>query len=590
MIYYQKGEHIMFHDRDPLITDLLASANKTAHETQKPIIISDILVSQTSTDPLNTMGELYRLGSHAVHGNRIDDLQRIVDHISMLSRIANTQHIQRYCEENDKKLTLRQSDQNKITRLSLNEFSLYPHGEPLTLQEFESLTEEIKNLARKFQQNLHLNLASFPVLGQDRKLYNVIVYVQCGELPSLQTFIKNIPSDLDIHYNNMEIPNAVTECMLPNYMLNGAYINQTEHIISGIKTNTLTTAAVIDFETLLTNNPNYPVGSKLKSICIRIKDKISTRQAFLHQDLNEFMTEAELHHKKVLETKLEFISLLDASKEQISGIQINDLSKTSGIPLLVQNGTAQCITANNEKFTIEIEICLDHIFSTTKYYALTDINSDLSNSYLPIAMNPKLLNCVSSPHYPKLSAQVELDDIQISNPAFGGTCVICAYPERALNPFSGELGFYIDLNGKQFSEMTILQTARTSANSEISNKLTQRIDEIIAKKIRVAFSYHICPPLGIEGNSQRILIRNLLRDLLVLEDNSSQRMELGLQHDSSEFKTKLLASLENFSTMAQELPDAKSLVRCAQYFKELTMKELRDYHEFKTRVTMEQSK
>ncbi|MEO8401454.1 MAG: hypothetical protein ABI597_06600 [Gammaproteobacteria bacterium] len=568
----------MFHDRDPLITNLITAASPDSHETQKPILISDILVSQTGTDPLNPMGELNKLSSHAIRGNRTDDLQRMVDHISMLGRIANAQHIQMYFEKNNEKLTLHQSDQNKITRLSLNEFSLYPHGEPLTLQEFESVTEEIKKLARKFQPNLHLNLASLPVIGQDKKIYNIIIYVQCGELPSLQTFIKTIPSDLDTSYYNIEMPNAAPLSMLPNYMLNGVYLNQVQHIISGIQTRTLTTAAVIDFESLLTSNPNYPVGSKLKSICIRLKDKISTRQPFLPQDINEFVTEAKSHFKKVLETKLEFISLLDASKEQINGLQITDLAKTSGVPFLVQNGTAQCTTAGDEKFTVEIDICLDHSFSTTKN------TGDEYSAYLPIAINPESINYLSSSHYPNLSAQLESDSTRISNPAFGGTCVICAYPERVLNLLTGELGFYIDLNGKRLSEMTILQTARTSAKTEIANKLTQSIDEIIAKKIRVAFSYLICPPADIEGNSQRVLIRNLLRDLLVLEDNSSQRMELGLQHDSSDFKTKLLASLENFSSMAQELPDAQSLVRCANYFKQLTINELRDYHEFRIRV------
>jgi hypothetical protein len=95
-------------------------------------------------------------------------------------------------------------DPHHITRVILNEFSLYPHRDrgPLSLVEFHSLQEKVNEIARHYPQNLHLLLSSIPVKINRNEVINLVMYVQCGEHPIIHTSTKARVSDKDAEYPN----------------------------------------------------------------------------------------------------------------------------------------------------------------------------------------------------------------------------------------------------------------------------------------------------------------------------------------------------------------------------------------------------
>gem|GEM_PF-5137297 len=100
---------------------------------------------------------------------------------------------------------------NHITRLSMNEFALYPHKKrgPLTLQGFTSLIKKIEKLAEFCPENLHLLFASIPVktnedcpyIKGNKYLHNMVIFVEGGSSAKISTFSKAIPASGDPTYN-----------------------------------------------------------------------------------------------------------------------------------------------------------------------------------------------------------------------------------------------------------------------------------------------------------------------------------------------------------------------------------------------------
>ncbi len=96
-----------------------------------------------------------------------------------------------------------QQDENCITRLSTNEFSLYTE-KPLDFEEFKALQEKIAHFASKCPENVHLVLSSFAVKTEDEKhLMNVVSYVECGKDPKMHLIVKNHCSVGDPLYSIM---------------------------------------------------------------------------------------------------------------------------------------------------------------------------------------------------------------------------------------------------------------------------------------------------------------------------------------------------------------------------------------------------
>lgn len=164
----------------------------------QPIVIRDIFIYPLAHQ--HSFGE-----STISHDNIYSQyplISRLIDHIDSLAKIGNEYHQQYNCnEEKIGAFRLKKECLNKVTRVLLNEFSLYTE-KPLSLNSFSLLMRAVYKIAQQQQDNVHLLLSSFSVVTGDQKLLNMSAYVQCGEEPRIETFCKSHASHVDIQYKN----------------------------------------------------------------------------------------------------------------------------------------------------------------------------------------------------------------------------------------------------------------------------------------------------------------------------------------------------------------------------------------------------
>jgi len=117
-------------------------------------------------------------------------VDRLTDYINELATLANDYHESKYFSKGKEGLELEEAHLNTITRLSLNEFALFPRDKPLSLAEFKDLLERIELLTETKQKNLHLSLGTLPVLVGG-KVLNCNIYVECGSSVKIHTLAKS---------------------------------------------------------------------------------------------------------------------------------------------------------------------------------------------------------------------------------------------------------------------------------------------------------------------------------------------------------------------------------------------------------------
>jgi hypothetical protein len=127
---------------------------------------------------------------------RKDPIKRLKKHLLFLAKYAEKQHL-KALESNNDAFEL-------ITRLTLNEFSLYTNGKPLDINQYKEIIATIADIAKELAPNIHLITASFPVLWPDGLLHNVALHVQSpkakGQEPLLHHIDKKTPSKIDLKY------------------------------------------------------------------------------------------------------------------------------------------------------------------------------------------------------------------------------------------------------------------------------------------------------------------------------------------------------------------------------------------------------
>ena len=97
-----------------------------------------------------------------------DTVTRLLEYVQSLVHITEQKHKTKLQEETEDEL---------VTRLVLNEFSLYPK-EPLTVKEYKRFISGLNKMAAKLPPNIHLVIATFPVIWTDGKHHNVGLHIQ----------------------------------------------------------------------------------------------------------------------------------------------------------------------------------------------------------------------------------------------------------------------------------------------------------------------------------------------------------------------------------------------------------------------------
>lgn len=181
------------------LKDLKGKLIKRIDDKEK-FINQDIFIRDLYVHPCNVDNSYGESKEHNNQYQQISPLIRLIDHIESLAHIANEYHQKYYCDKKkDNSYAIKADCSNKITRILLNEFSLYT-AQPLSMHDYSLLLDAVHTIASNQQQNVHLLLSSIAVITDDNKILNMSLYVQCGKEPKIETVCKTLTTNVDVTY------------------------------------------------------------------------------------------------------------------------------------------------------------------------------------------------------------------------------------------------------------------------------------------------------------------------------------------------------------------------------------------------------
>lgn len=354
-----------------------ANVKKAQNKINQEIHIRDIFVFAEST---------YRsFGEAKQHSNKyktLASLERLCDHIELLANTANTYHQKYYCEKNEHNEIISKADcKNKITRLALNEFSLYT-SEPMSIADFKLLIEAIQKIAETKHNNVHLLLSSLSV-KVDNQILNMSLYVQCGDDPKIDSFCKSSVSSIDVTYKN------TTNFSQRAHLDKPLYISKK----------------------FLKTPPEYVAQQNGLTISNNTLLQIKTEGgAEYTQAIDVCLDHAARHSKQLIEHE---------ANNTISNVFIPEQ-----IDHLVTSDTINLI--EDAKISESI-VQIDPDFSRNAKHMKNDRveSTDLQNFKMH--------------KYPQTSVEKRSNGFIVKNPSFGSDCLIIAQDERKLSKFSDHL-------------------------------------------------------------------------------------------------------------------------------------------------------
>lgn len=182
------------------------NTHKFSHNLKRDVMQTQAIIDQTVTMTdvvaLQTGSELTGEFSYdSPYDEKDNYLTRIKDHVELLATIVNRQHLKdNFSQDTNGAWTTKPGCENNVTRLLMHEFSLYTHS-PLSMAEFDTLCDQIKQLAAQLSENLYLLASSVAVIDSKRNaLHNYAIHIQCGKNPQVDRIAKIHPSDKDPNY------------------------------------------------------------------------------------------------------------------------------------------------------------------------------------------------------------------------------------------------------------------------------------------------------------------------------------------------------------------------------------------------------
>lgn len=346
------------------------------------ITIKEYLVNQSDV----TMGEF-----DVTHiANKPDDLA-IENSETLLERMLS--HVKSICMHAVDSHTLENFDNhtpncinsnsqpknvNAITRVTFSEFSFYPLSArgALTIDEFHVLCKMLLETANDYPINLHICLSSIPVVDQNKNVFNVTTYLQCGSNPQINVFAKACPSDVDPQY-----PDTTNPYYAKIEALNQLAIKFRKDVLSfefllrskdlqAIKVaveNLLATMKARPRYLLTSDGIPYQEVLRIEEICNNILAHTTDDETFKKIDC--LSTSIELINT-VIEYTEEFEFSRGADARELTKL-INEISipqatlasnQQSGFSLY-RGGLVECTTAGGAKFITGIDVCLDNDYN-----------------------------------------------------------------------------------------------------------------------------------------------------------------------------------------------------------------------------------
>lgn len=97
---------------------------------------------------------------------------------------------------------------SQVTRLTTDEFSFYPRDRPFTIEEYKAIIAETARIAKELPPDIHLVLATFPVIWPDGGVHNCGLYVESpndpDKMPTMHHFSKQNFSSVDFVYRKLD--------------------------------------------------------------------------------------------------------------------------------------------------------------------------------------------------------------------------------------------------------------------------------------------------------------------------------------------------------------------------------------------------
>lgn len=564
---------------------------------QSPIKIRDLIAYQKNDaeESQNPIGEFAKQNKKQESQSHM--IARMVEHVDMLASHAEKAHIKDNFIQTDKyisankvrELAYQRAKQaslsepseeaiqqeieniltinhsyfhpqhlNDITRLSLNEFSLYPHAEqgPLSLEGFHQLISKLEEMARYYPQNLHLMIATMPVKLTDNQVHNMAIHIQCGKLPIIHPFAKAIPSTVDPVYPNTVNPNFTS--VIPSQQIISELFQQIKNIYQMLKNNpqALTDKDVsMAYELCEKLEPDSPLCASLKQIQLNVKQNSYSKgkdtDRLLNADLDYLKKEAPLFLEKVNQKITE-------QTKKIPSAVLSDGSK-NGMSLFY-GGNVVCKTAGGAVFRLAADICLDQLYSVAKNLVVNDINlAQRHGAYsLPSRASYVLMSnsidFVSD--YSISDTQVQADPLYsdnklsvlqgnkylkpektkvIENPVFGPQTIMDNYPVREMSTHKEELKKQIDEHNQFIIILKALQHNQELENNFFINK---QINE------------HILSPIIVLLNKNNVLLSEVTQ-LKATEGDFQQsiylleKLELKIGKKEYILPDKIYSALQN---------------------------------------------
>lgn len=342
---------------------------------------------------------------------------------------------------------------NHITRVLCPEFTFYPALEqgPLSANGFHQLMRELEVKARQYPANLHLVLASIPVIVSPGKIQNIALYIQCGErvLPSqIQIFAKAIPSNIDPVYPNYE--NVIASSRMPEASATKKMLEARNTLYKCFVNNGNFTKALNDFKTVVINYPFKPHTELMEAIT---------------DFENELTTQPEKPVAFPGMLFYEFDKLIHAatSYDEEKGENLPDgvfCSSEEGDVFIQFSRMLEIATADGTKATLAANICLDIAYNIAASHVIKKINTPegyigthatdllLSNSIYNHPQNTiSDTNVQADPSYSANDQsyvinhrrQKPVSSIEISTPPFGSNLKIDIYSEAYMPTFKEPL-------------------------------------------------------------------------------------------------------------------------------------------------------
>lgn len=283
------------------------------------VVVTDIILSQQ-----NGMGEFNTPPNP--YSSTVNTLSRMVDYIHMLADLAQKEHASAHIDPSTKRTKL--GDENKITRLILNEFCLFTKDKPLSLDEYKKLLQAIENIASKCHINVHMVLASVGVRFPNNEVYNMSIHVQGGEKPQLNTFAKSVPSAIDAVYNGT----------LNRSMLGSSYLPK---IMTTFIANKYNIQTFLDAIRMYANNPKVVAPLLEEALQLLQSDKYYPAPESLLNGLRGMIKKARSFQPLLLQECSGFANALTAFTEDARerNQQLTDATKpTYPLPTFITEG------------------------------------------------------------------------------------------------------------------------------------------------------------------------------------------------------------------------------------------------------------